>query len=682
MEIYQLKVFIEVARHLSFTEAADVLNLTQPAVSAKIKSLEIALGTPLFNRLGRSIELTSVGQYLFKKGPDLVSLSNHLLAEIEGIKQGDQGKIIIGSTQEILDNWLPIFLFHYRQSFPNIKVFCLSFESAELLYNAIVAREIDLGFSSLSFLGVEGVVEEPIDQIQYELIVSHQNPLAHQSWISIRELLSEPWVLFDTGHPSRLIFERRLSELGLSLADFSQLDTVDRPGLLRQYLLQGNYLSFVAQYEFQIERQANQLRAVVLEEFALPKQLFMVLPKSAAPLLTHLMPNKTPKHKGKRQGLTPLEHFIKLFAPRSSQAQKELLLKSLLSQNQSTSETTKIALRTPHFKPPITLSGTKQTFPLKIGIQNSTIQTAPAGIIMQRLGLLEHFLPRNHRYKETQYQVHWSNHTSGAPIIRGLQSGQLQIGILGDYPLLLMAAQFQAQNNPNTKTRLISFVASSPSGSGNDVIVPKQSHLSTLDDLKGRVIAVPYQSAAHGMILRSLQRSNLLDKVTLASINKLNLKNISNYLAAVDGYAYFAPFHEVACYEGRFRRLLDGSLTVLPTFHGIVVQETLAAQHPDIVVAYLQALIAAQSWYQHNAMAPQMVSQWVGLEADIVTKTLAQKSIKSSLFFPETQIRLDWLSGHIQSLITLPDHKYLEDINLSNWVDESLLIKATQMMNN
>ena len=81
MEIYQLKVFLEVARCLSFTEAADALNLTQPAVSAKIKSLESDLNTPLFNRLGRRIELTQVGEYLLEEAPYLVDLEAQLISE-------------------------------------------------------------------------------------------------------------------------------------------------------------------------------------------------------------------------------------------------------------------------------------------------------------------------------------------------------------------------------------------------------------------------------------------------------------------------------------------------------------------------------------------------------------------------------------------------------------------------
>jgi NitT/TauT family transport system substrate-binding protein len=74
MEVYQIRVFLEVARHLSSTEAADVLNLTQPAISAKIKSFYSEIGTPLFYRLGRKIQLTEVGQFLFEEGPKLIQI--------------------------------------------------------------------------------------------------------------------------------------------------------------------------------------------------------------------------------------------------------------------------------------------------------------------------------------------------------------------------------------------------------------------------------------------------------------------------------------------------------------------------------------------------------------------------------------------------------------------------------
>ncbi|NKB18354.1 MAG: LysR family transcriptional regulator [Pseudanabaena sp. CRU_2_10] len=151
MEVYQIRVFLEVARHLSFTEAADVLNLTQPAVSAKIKSLEIELGTPLFHRLGRKIQLTDVGIFLLENGPKLIDIENDLLREIDRVKKGKSGILKIGCTSEIANGWLPKKLFNYRQQYPELQTQCSIYNSAEMLYRAIVNQEIDVGFSEISF---------------------------------------------------------------------------------------------------------------------------------------------------------------------------------------------------------------------------------------------------------------------------------------------------------------------------------------------------------------------------------------------------------------------------------------------------------------------------------------------------------------------------------------------------
>ncbi len=94
MEFYQIKVFLEVSSHLSFTDAADALNLTQPAVSAKIKSLESKLGIPVFYRLGRKVELTEVGHFLLVEAPKLVQLENQLLQTIASCKKSvDVGRL-------------------------------------------------------------------------------------------------------------------------------------------------------------------------------------------------------------------------------------------------------------------------------------------------------------------------------------------------------------------------------------------------------------------------------------------------------------------------------------------------------------------------------------------------------------------------------------------------------------
>lgn len=688
MEIYQLKVFLEVARCLSFTEAADALNLTQPAVSAKIRSLETELGTSLFHRLGRRVELTRVGQYLLDKGVELLDLEARLVREIEEIKHGKLSTLKIGCMADTASHWLPSLLFRYRQQYPDVQTKCLAFDSADQLYRAITSGEVDLGISDLSFSGFDEILETIIDTIHYSLIVSASHVLAQQPWLSFKELQKQPWVLPPEDSPSRIILERRFEELGIRLSNFSKVEVVDSPNLIRTYLLEGHYLSFASDVEFQVEQRANLLKRIPLEEFALGTPLFLLLPRRFSPCLEPL----DQPCAYRKLGMEPIQNFVQLVQEgiQSFGRSEKRETPSVSHTPGNPSETAKAAAWCSHsgpcpkvarFQSPSVQRRSHNSHPTKtltitIGTQNHTIQTVTAGLIVQRLGLLEHFLPRDGRYSSTQYQIQWWDYSSGAPIVEGLHAKQIDIGVLGDYPLLLSASH--PFGEALAETRLISFVASNPDGAGNDVIVPHRSLLNSFEDLKGRVIAVPFSSAAHGMMMRSLHRKHLLDDVKLTSINTFNPRALNKHTTHVDGYAYFAPFHEIAKHKGGFRRLFEGDVDRLPTFHGVVVQQALADSHPEVVVAYLKALLAAQYWYTTTPLAPTLVSHWVNLEAAIVAKTLCvhNKDYAEGIFFPETQIRLDWLREHLQQLTIIAGNEYLGQINLDRWVQSEFLEQA------
>ncbi|MEB3293547.1 MAG: LysR family transcriptional regulator, partial [Synechococcales bacterium] len=235
MEVYQIRVFLEVARHLSFTEAADALNLTQPAVSAKIKSLESELGTSLFYRLGRKIQLTEVGEFLLEEGTKLIQVENQLIQKIGDIKQGKHGSLKIGCTMALAEGLLPNIVFEYRQKYSSIQVQCCVFESAELLYQAMTSQSVDVGISDVNFEEFSELTTTTIDKISYQLFVAHHHPLAKHRWLSLADLRKYPWALLPPGTPSRLVLESRLSELGDSLDRFLQFETVDTMSLMRTY---------------------------------------------------------------------------------------------------------------------------------------------------------------------------------------------------------------------------------------------------------------------------------------------------------------------------------------------------------------------------------------------------------------------------------------------------------------
>jgi len=662
MEVYQIRVFLEVARHLSFTEASDVLNLTQPAVSAKIKSLETELGTPLFHRLGRKIQLTDVGEFLLENGPKLIDLENDLLQEIEHIKKGKSGIIKIGCTSEIGNGWLPTKLFAYRQKYPNLQIQCNIFDSVELLYRSIINNEIDIGFSDINFADVAEISSIAIASIRYSLFVSAHHPLAHKKWLSLADLKHHPWVLMNSEAPSRKVLESRLAEIGLSLSDFSNVETVDTPSLLRTYMTQGAYLGFASNLEFQLECQAGNLVAISLQEFALSGSIFLLTPKGINEI-NDLNEHKSSKLSRGAVDLTPTQKLVKLLQENQHQ-----------QVDVSTNVNNAMHMRSPSFALRTANSNRSETLTLSIGIQNGTIPSVTAGLIIQRLQLLSHFLPKDGRYSGIQFQIEWQNFATGSPIVTGLDSGTLNIGILGDYPLLLSALP-----NPETaqyNTRLVSFVSSNPDGSGNAFIVPHQSKVETIADLRGQNIAVPLRSSAHGMVMRSLQAANLLDQVELISLEHIQAIRGFNFpLHLADSYAHFAPFHDVACRCGKFRYLADGKLDILPSFYGVVVNHDLADRYPEVVIAYLQSLKAAQYWYDNTPSAPAQVAQWTRLDLDLVTEILngSYHPEQTARFFSETVIRPDWLKLHIDHLSRIPDNEHLIKINLDHWIQPEFL---------
>ncbi|MEM1311714.1 MAG: ABC transporter substrate-binding protein, partial [Cyanobacteria bacterium P01_H01_bin.153] len=281
------------------------------------------------------------------------------------------------------------------------------------------------------------------------------------------------------------------------------------------------------------------------------------------------------------------------------------------------------------------------------------------------------------RYSNVRYQVHWANYISGAPIVAGLKAKEIDIGVLGDYPLLLSAVP-ASETSPAVGTRLISFVASSPDGTGNDIVVPYRSQLNSIEDLGGRTIAVPFESAAHGMVMRSLHHRQLLQQVTLTEIDTLSARKLTKPLPQVDGYAYFAPFHEIAKHQGQFRRLHQERIDELPTFHGVVIRDDLAEQYPEIAVAYLQALLAAQHWYTTYPVATTLVSRWANMDTGIVVKTLqsAESLDADAVYRSETQLRSDWLQAHIHQLSQIQGQESLAQLNLEHWVQSEFLDKA------
>ena len=667
MEIYQLKVFLQVARYLSFTEAARSLNLTQPAVSAKIKSLETDIGAPLFHRLGRAVKLTEIGEFLLDGATDLVEREAALNQEIENYQNGRKGELKIVCSSAIAAGYLATPLVQFREQNPDIEIDLRIVNTSQGIYDALTSSEAELGLSEVSFIDSREIHCRPIASVEYSVICAPTSPWAMRDRLSLSEVATERWVLNRQDPISQSVFAQRLADIGLAIDQLETVEIAENEALMKAYVESGRYLGFASSLCFQSEIQGTQLFALPLHEFPLPSPIFVALPSRTYDSL-----QTSARAVGKRsQSKTPVQKLLTLLERKDRSGQST-------EASERRQGTAAPAMDAPAHTTSIRTIDKTETVPIRIGVQNQTLPAASGGIVMQKLGLLNHYLPKTGRYASSQFDVRWQDYSTGKPIVDGLHGGQLDLGILGDYPMLLSARRNRDRVDGEDATILVGFVAVNPDGCRNAVIVPQHSAVNEIDDLRGQALAIPNGSAAHGMVLRVLHQHGLSSDVELVPVQ--NNPKMSYSDREIAGYAHFSPFHELALEHNQFRYLFDGNMSGLPAFYGVVARKGFADEHPDLVVSYLKGLVAAQHWQATVPNSIQKLSQWTQSSPRIIASILGTTPAKDSqgLYFPDTQIRTDWVVEHVNHYQSATDGCQFASLNLDSWIDADFMAAAVK----
>jgi NitT/TauT family transport system substrate-binding protein len=306
-----------------------------------------------------------------------------------------------------------------------------------------------------------------------------------------------------------------------------------------------------------------------------------------------------------------------------------------------------------------------------IGTQDTTTNTVTAGTIIRQLNLLEKYLPKDGKYANIKFQFEWNNFTSGPPVTNGMMANKLQFGMMGDYPLVVNGFTFQ--NNPESKSRLIAVAAYNRFGSGNGLVVHKDSAYFELSDLKGKLVSVPFGSAAHGMVLKAMQdRGWPADYFQLVSqtpeVGSTNLQE-----KKIDAHADFVPFAELLPFRGFARKIFDGVETNLPTWHGVVVRTDFAEKYPEVVVAYIKALIAANEWFRADPkLASEKIQEWTGINKEVVYIFLGPGGNMTT----DPTIKPILIDAAAQDAKVLQNLGRMKEFDVAQWVDDSYVRQA------
>jgi NitT/TauT family transport system substrate-binding protein len=305
-----------------------------------------------------------------------------------------------------------------------------------------------------------------------------------------------------------------------------------------------------------------------------------------------------------------------------------------------------------------------------IGTQNTTTNTVTGGIVIRQLQLLEKYLPKSGKYAGVSYELDWQNATSGPPIINGMMANRIHIGMMGDYPLLVAGATGQQTKN---ETQLVAIIAYNQFGAGNGVVVHKDSPYYELADLKGKNVSVPFGSAAHGMMLQAMQTRGWPDNFwTLVSQSpEVGTTNLQE--KRIDAHGDFVPFAELLPFRGFARKIFDGAETKVPTFHGVVIRKDFGEKYPEIVVAYIKALMEANDWVRKDPKtAMEKIEEWTKIEKEVAYIFLGPSGIHTL----DPTIKPRWVETIATAYGVLQKMGRVKEFNSAAWVNESYVRQA------
>ncbi|MDR3663006.1 MAG: ABC transporter substrate-binding protein [Mycobacterium sp.] len=250
-----------------------------------------------------------------------------------------------------------------------------------------------------------------------------------------------------------------------------------------------------------------------------------------------------------------------------------------------------------------------------VGYQSKTINTVTAGTLLRAQGYLEHRLDDIGAKTGKKYHVEWQDYDTGAPITAQMVAEKIDIGSMGDYPMLINGSKTQI--NDRARTELVSATGSSPTGALNMVVVAPDSPVQTLSELAGQKVSASVGSAGHGTLVRALAKTGVSGVEVLNQQPQIGATALES--GQVKALSQFVAWPGLLVFQNKAKLLYDGGELNYPTWHGVVARRAYAAAHPEVLDALLQAQLDATDFLNTKPLeAARIVAQGSGLPQEVV----------------------------------------------------------------
>jgi DNA-binding transcriptional LysR family regulator len=277
----QLRTFVVAADELNFTRAAELLHLTQPAVSQQIKELENFFQLPLFERRGRQVQLSLAGEKLRPYARHILSQVDEARTMLWELAGRVYGKLLVGSGNTLGIYLLPMLLGQFQDEYPDVLVSLKVDETSEIL-EMLSHGELDIALleESPTESKLRQLVRKPFLKDELVLIAPPEGISSTRKFpsnhVSQAELLSYPIIMRQLSSRTRQLILARLMEGGVDVDRMNVIMELGNTEALKRAVMAGLGVGWASPYAIRQELEAGLLRVVSVENVRIERQLWLV----------------------------------------------------------------------------------------------------------------------------------------------------------------------------------------------------------------------------------------------------------------------------------------------------------------------------------------------------------------------------------------------------------------------
>lgn len=270
--LHQLHILEAIARHGSFTRAAEELNLTQPTVSQQVKQLTKAMGMPMFDQIGKRLYLTDAGKAVLEASQDIADRMARLEMQVSDMKGLEQGRLRLATTTTA-KYFVPRLLGPFHQQHPGITL-SLEITNQEQVLDRLANNQDDLYFTGRPPRDLD-IELRPILPNPLVVVANRHHPLADEKSIPLKKLSGLPMILREAGSGTRALVEQFFGDNRIDLNPIIELTSNEA---IKQAIVGGLGISVLSQHSLALENHDSPLTILDVEGFPIQQYWYVVYP--------------------------------------------------------------------------------------------------------------------------------------------------------------------------------------------------------------------------------------------------------------------------------------------------------------------------------------------------------------------------------------------------------------------